>query len=53
MHKYLAVIDISEVAETNVLRTMTYLFVETSFIAVTSYLSSQVRKNILYCFFLF
>ena len=54
MHKYMAVIDVSEVAETAVLRTTTVVFLETTFIAVTSYLSSQVRKNvILYCFFLF
>lgn len=43
MHKYMAVIDISVVGE-NVMRTTTFVFMETTFIAVTSYLSSQVSK---------
>lgn len=46
MHKYMAVIDVSEVGE-SVTRTTTFIFMETTFIAVTSYLSSQVTKNII------
>ena len=43
MHKYMAVIDISVVGE-NVMGTNTFVFMETTFIAVTSYLSLQVSK---------
>ena len=45
MHKYMAVIDVSEVGET-ITKTTTFFMETTTFIAMTSYLSSQVRELI-------
>ena len=51
MHKYVALIEVSEMAADTVTQTITFSFMETTFIVVTSYLSSQVRLS---ChFFLF
>ena len=45
MHKYMAVIDVTEIRE-NISQTATFIFTETTFIAVTSYLSSQVSRKL-------